>query len=84
MTIVDQISFMIIKHEQPGTGFWQIIPMIMDYNLASDVQLWKLPFGLTRVTHYCWPNPKFYKIIKHEQPGTGFWSITPITIRHQK
>ena len=26
---------------------------------------------------------KFYKIIRHEQPGTGFQSIIPITIWHQ-
>ena len=25
----------IIKHEQPGTGFWPILPI--NYNLASDV-----------------------------------------------
>ena len=27
--------------------------------------------------------PKFDKIFKHEQPGTGFWPIIPITIWHQ-
>ena len=27
--------------------------------------------------------PKFYRIVKHEQPGTGFWPMIPITIWHQ-
>ena len=24
-----------------------------------------------------------YKIVKHEEPGTGFWTIMPISIWHQ-
>ena len=24
--------------------------------------------------------PELYKIVKHEQPSTGFWPIIPITI----
>ena len=27
--------------------------------------------------------PKLYKIAKHEQTGTVFWAIIPITIYHQ-
>ena len=28
--------------------------------------------------------PKFYKIVEHEQPGTGFWPMNPISIWHQR
>ena len=31
------------------------------------------------MSHDC-RGSKLYKIVKHEQPGTGFWPIIPITI----
>ena len=34
------------------------------------------------MSHDC-GGPKVYKIVKHEQPGTGFWPIIAITIRRK-
>ena len=34
------------------------------------------------ICHMTYGGPKLIKIIKHEQPGTEFWQIIPVTICH--
>ena len=34
-------------------------------------------------TSHHYGGPRFYKVIKHEQPGNGFWPTIRITLLHQ-